>query len=83
MRHWRFAVRSIGRRPGFAFTVFVLLTLGIGIDTALFSVVDTVILRALPFPRPSELVTVMEASAAKNQKKKAWWPRCASRNGTV
>jgi putative ABC transport system permease protein len=68
MRHWRFAVRSIGRRPGFAFTVFVLLTLGIGIDTALFSVVDTVILRTLPFPRPSELVTVMEASAAKNQK---------------
>lgn len=68
MRQWRFAVRSISRRPGFALTVFILLTLGIGVNTALFSVVDSVLLRPLPFPHPSELVTVMEASAAKNQK---------------
>ncbi|MBZ5729225.1 MAG: ADOP family duplicated permease [Acidobacteriia bacterium] len=68
MRPWRFALRSLSRRPGFALTVLVLLTLGIGIHTALFSVVNTVLLQPLPFPHPAELVTVMEASAAKSQK---------------
>lgn len=68
MRQWKFAVRSISRRPGFALTVFVLLTLGIGVNTALFSVVNTVLLQPLPFREASELVTVMEASTAKSQK---------------
>jgi putative ABC transport system permease protein len=68
MRQWRFAIRSIGRRPGFAVTVLILLSLGIGVNTALFSVVNTVLLQPLPFPHPSEMVTVMEASAAKSQK---------------
>ncbi len=68
MKHWKFAVRALSRRLGFALTVLVLLTLGIGVNTALFSVVSTVVLQPLPFPHPSELVTVMEASAAKSQK---------------
>src|ERR1700691_2940170 len=68
MRQWRFAIRSLSRRAGFALTVVVLLTLGIGVNNALFSVVNTVLLRPLPFPHPSELVSVMEASAAKSQK---------------
>ena len=66
--HWRFAVRSVSRRPGFALTVLVLLTLGIGVNTALFSVVNTVLLQPLPFPRAAEIVTVMEASSSKSQK---------------
>ena len=67
MRHWKFAIRSLSRRPGFALTVVLLLALGIGVNTALFSVVNTVLLQPLPFPHPSELVSVMEASAAKSQ----------------
>src|SRR5215475_8913743 len=48
--------------------VLALLALGIGVNTALFSVVNTVLLQPLPFPNAGELVTVMEASAAKAQK---------------
>jgi putative ABC transport system permease protein len=68
MRQWKLAARSLRRRPAFAVTVLALLSLGIGVNTALFSVVNTVLLQPLPFPEPSELVTVMEASAAKSQK---------------
>jgi hypothetical protein len=66
MRHWRFAILSLSRRTGFALTVVILLTLGIGVNTSLLSVVNTVPLRPLPFPHPSELVSAMEASAAKS-----------------
>ncbi len=68
MRQWKFAFRSLVRRPGFALAVCGLLTLGIGVNTALFSVVDTVLLKPLPYPAADRLVTVYEASAAKNQK---------------
>ena len=68
MRQWKFAFRSLVRRPGFALAVCGLLTLGIGVNTALFSVVDTVLLKHLPYPAADRLVTVYEASAAKSQK---------------
>jgi putative ABC transport system permease protein len=68
MRTWLVAFRSLRRRRGFTLAPLILLTLGIGVETALFSVLNTVLLRPLPFPRASELVTVMEASAAKSQK---------------
>jgi putative ABC transport system permease protein len=68
VKSWIVAFRSLRRRPGFTLTALVLLTLGVGVETALFSVLNTVLLRPLPFPRASELVTVMEASAAKSQK---------------
>jgi putative ABC transport system permease protein len=68
MRQWKFAFRSLVRRPGFVLAVCGLLTLGIGVNTALFSVVDTVLLKPLPYPAADRLVTVYEASAAKSQK---------------
>jgi len=46
----RFAFRSILRQPGFAITAIVTLALGIGATTAIFSVVNGVLLRSLPFP---------------------------------
>src|SRR5258708_21605623 len=54
----RFAVRSLIRRPGFALTAIVTLALGIGATTAIFSVVDAVILRPLPFERADRIVAV-------------------------
>jgi len=54
----RYAVRKLGRSPGFATVALVTLTLGIGATTAIFSVVDGVLIRSLPFERPDELVRV-------------------------
>lgn len=54
----RFAVRSLMRHPGFALTAVVTLALGIGSTTAIFSVVNAVILRPLPFEKPDRIVAV-------------------------
>ena len=56
----RFALRSLVRRP--AFTVLILATIGLGIgaNTAIFTVVNSVLLQPLPYPEPSELVMIWE-----------------------
>jgi putative ABC transport system permease protein len=51
----RFGVRSLTRNPGFATAALVSLTLGIGANTAIFSIVDTLLLDSLPVERPREL----------------------------
>lgn len=61
------ALRAVARRPGFSLTVVGLLALGIAANTALFSVVDTVLLKPLPYPDPDRLVAVYETNAAKSQ----------------
>jgi putative ABC transport system permease protein len=52
----RYAVRQLMRAPGFAATVIVTLALGIGANTAIFTIFDQVLLRMLPVDRPKELV---------------------------
>jgi len=54
----RYAVRSMGARPGFAVVVIALVALGIGATTATFTVADFVLLRPLPFAEPDRLVKV-------------------------
>ena len=54
----RFAIRSLVRRPGFTVTAVVTLALGIGATTAIFSVVNAVIMRPLPFPEPGRIVAI-------------------------
>ena len=54
----RFAFRQIVRNPGFTIVTALTLALGIGSTTAIFSVVDGVLLRPLPFPEPDELTVV-------------------------
>ena len=51
----RYARRSLSRRPGFAATVFVTLALGIAANTAVFTIVNGVLLRDLPYREPSKL----------------------------
>jgi len=63
VRDTRFAVRALLRRPGFTVTVVLTLALGIGANTAIFSALDAVILRPLPFSEPERLVQVSESNA--------------------
>jgi putative ABC transport system permease protein len=54
----RYAVRTLARQPVFAGVVIVTLTLGIGATTAIFHVVDRVVLHPLPYPQPERVVYV-------------------------
>lgn len=60
----RFALRQIRRHPGFALCTMLVLALGIAAGTAMFSVVDAVLLQSLPYPNAQQLVTVREPRGA-------------------
>jgi predicted permease len=57
-RDLRFALRSLRKRPGFTIVVVLSLALGVGANTAIFSLVDGIIFRPLPVPDPGGLVTI-------------------------
>ncbi len=56
----RFTLRALAKQPGFCLTAILTLALGIGANTAIFSVFDAVILRPWPYPNPDHLVTVWQ-----------------------
>ncbi|HXM45704.1 MAG TPA: ABC transporter permease [Bryobacteraceae bacterium] len=60
MQQLRHAARLLARTPGFTIVAVIALALGIGVNSAIFSVIDAVLLRPLPYPHPERLVSFFE-----------------------
>lgn len=60
--HFRYAIRSLLRSPGFSAIVILILAVGIGANTVMYTVVDHVLLRPLPFPDAERLFAVQESA---------------------
>src|SRR5271170_7690324 len=73
MQDLRYALRQLRRAPGFAFTVVLTLALSVGVATAVFCVVDTVILRPLPYNDPGSIVSI-ESRSHSGYAQPASWP---------
>jgi putative ABC transport system permease protein len=67
LRDLRLAIRSLTKAPGFALAAILTLALGVGATSAIFSVVNGVVLRPMPYPDPESLVMVWEITPQSGQ----------------
>ena len=68
----RIAVRQVLKRPGFTVTAILILALGLGANTAIFSVLNVFLLRPLPFRDPDRLAALWERNVLGNNEKYNW-----------
>src|SRR5215471_16702419 len=66
LRDIRYGIRNLVRTPGFTVAAVLALGLGIGSVTAIFSILDGIVLRPLPFKDPGRLVMLWETNASKS-----------------
>ncbi|HTZ58116.1 MAG TPA: ABC transporter permease [Acidobacteriaceae bacterium] len=72
MQDLRFSFRTLGRERGFTLIAVLILALGIGANIAVFSVVDTILLRPLPFPNSQQLVRIVEKNPTSGESSKTY-----------
>ena len=65
LQDFRYSMRGLRQNPGFALTVIVMMALGIGANTTIFSVIRAVMLKPLPYNEPDRLVRLWESSPAR------------------
>src|SRR5208282_616560 len=68
----RFGARQLRRNPGFALAAVLTLALGVGANTAIFSVVDAILLKPLLFPHSEQLFFVFQQSAHDSKVRRGW-----------
>src|SRR5215469_6811042 len=62
--HLRYTIRLLLKSPGFSIITVLIMGLAIGANTAIFSLVDAVLLESLPYPDPEKLCAIMDTSPA-------------------
>ena len=71
MNDLKLALRQLAKNPGFTWVIIVTLALGIGANTAIFSFVETILLKPLPYPNPDRLVQLFENNVVNSWHKNA------------
>jgi putative ABC transport system permease protein len=72
----RYAIRTLRASPGFAAVAILTLAIGIGANTAVFTVINSLLLRNLPVAEPERLVRIVAGSGVDTVRNRCVWPTC-------